>query len=79
MRWELITLHVILEYGGLPLERPEVSRRNYRRGGKVAGRRVQAAGLTLLGRSHLLLRPKSAVSCKKRSEVNLALGKGRKG
>jgi hypothetical protein len=77
MRWELIALHVVFGHGGLPLGRPGVSRRNYRRGGKVAGWRIQGAGLALLSPSRLLLRPKSAVSCGKRPGVNLASGKER--
>lgn len=42
------------------------------RGGKVAGGRVQTTGLTLLGHSRLLLRPKPAVSRGKMLGVNLA-------
>jgi hypothetical protein len=38
----------------------------------VAGRRVQTTGLTLLGHSRLLLRPKPAVSRGKMPGVNLA-------
>jgi hypothetical protein len=38
----------------------------------VAGRRVRTTGLTLLGRSRLLLRPKLAVSSRKMPGVNLA-------
>jgi hypothetical protein len=40
----------------------------------VAGRRVQTAGLTLLGNARLLLRPKPAVSRGMMPGVNLALG-----
>jgi hypothetical protein len=50
---------------------------NWRRGGKVAGKRVQTTSLTLLSHSRLLLRPKLAVSREKMSGVNLALGKER--
>jgi hypothetical protein len=45
---------------------------NWRYDGKVIGRRVQTAGLTLLGHSRLLLRPKPAVSRGKMPGVNLA-------
>jgi hypothetical protein len=38
----------------------------------MIGRRVQTAGLTLLGHSRLLLRPKPAVSRGKMPGVNLA-------
>jgi len=45
--------------------------------GKVAGRRVQTAGLTLLGHSRLLLRPKPAVRRGKMPGLNLASEKER--
>jgi hypothetical protein len=43
----------------------------------VAGRRVQTTGLTLLGHSRLILRPKPAVSRGKMPGVNLASEKER--
>jgi hypothetical protein len=43
----------------------------------MAGRRVQTAGLTLLGHSRLLLRPKPAMGRGMMPGVNLASEKGK--
>src|SRR5947209_11822976 len=77
MRRQLVALHVIVGHGGLSLGTQWCSQCNWRHGSKVAGRRVQTAGITLLGHSRLLLRPKPAVSRGMMPGGNLASEKGK--